>query len=356
MQVPRRFDSLEDYRYGFQGQEKDDEINGEGNSYDFGARIYDPRVGRFSSLDPLQEKFPDFSPYIYASNSPISHIDQDGKYALFIHYMLTRYRLMQAGTSEVVANLIAHYSSTFADNPGSRTGTFGGGMLGRAIVNQNVGMSQENNSIFSYMGGSLNEEQAKGILYKPWIDYTRTKNSQSEDADAQKLHSTRTYSESEDISSEQSVNRSLGNAWTLLFESANLSSIEKMEKNTTAIENLGMALHTFQDVEAHNGVVFRSTWLNGKGYFSTDGNEHDLNNDINPNVAGFLEADFATESAILVHQVLNGSYTGIVDKQRIYTAGMSKDQLSAFNQALKKGGYTLKSAEHTERHLIYKIE
>ncbi len=31
------------YRYGFNGMEKDDEISGSGNSYDFGARTYDPR-------------------------------------------------------------------------------------------------------------------------------------------------------------------------------------------------------------------------------------------------------------------------------------------------------------------------
>jgi len=79
MQVPRRFDSLEDYRYGFQGQEKDDEIKGEGNSYDFGARLYDPRVGRWFAIDPLENEFPYVSPYAYALNNPIYIVDLDGK-------------------------------------------------------------------------------------------------------------------------------------------------------------------------------------------------------------------------------------------------------------------------------------
>lgn len=52
MVMPNRNFSDEGYRYGFQGQEKDDEIKGEGNSYDFGARMYDPRVGRCLSYDP----------------------------------------------------------------------------------------------------------------------------------------------------------------------------------------------------------------------------------------------------------------------------------------------------------------
>ncbi|QYS85979.1 RHS repeat-associated core domain-containing protein [Flavobacterium oreochromis] len=229
------------YRYGFNGKEDDWQIKGEGNSYDFGARFYDSRIGRFLSLDPLQTKFANLSPYIYAANNPVSHIDQDGKYALFIHYMLTRYKLMKSGISEVVANLIAHYSSTYTNNPASRSSTYEGALMGRVIVDKNVKYSQGNNSIFKSIGGALNGDQAKGILYKKWIDYTRTKDSQSEGAEAQKWHSTRTYSESNIISAQVSINRSLNNAWSLLFESASLSSIQHMEANTKAVENLGMA-------------------------------------------------------------------------------------------------------------------
>lgn len=40
--VPNRHGSSGSYRYGFNGKEKDDEIKGEGNSIDFGSRMYDP--------------------------------------------------------------------------------------------------------------------------------------------------------------------------------------------------------------------------------------------------------------------------------------------------------------------------
>lgn len=36
--------------YGFNRRERDDEVKGAANSLDFGARIYDPRVGRWLSL------------------------------------------------------------------------------------------------------------------------------------------------------------------------------------------------------------------------------------------------------------------------------------------------------------------
>jgi RHS repeat-associated protein len=58
MLVPNRNASSAAYRYGFQGQEKYDEIKGEGNSIDFKFRTYDTRLGKFLSLDPLAPHYP----------------------------------------------------------------------------------------------------------------------------------------------------------------------------------------------------------------------------------------------------------------------------------------------------------
>ncbi len=51
--------------------EKDDELKGTGNSYDFGARMLDPRVGRFFRLDPKFNDYTSLSPYVYSANNPI---------------------------------------------------------------------------------------------------------------------------------------------------------------------------------------------------------------------------------------------------------------------------------------------
>jgi len=66
------------YRFGFNGQEKVDEWSGSGNMYDFEARLYDPRICRPPSIDPLTKKYPHLSPYQWANNSPIRNIDLDG--------------------------------------------------------------------------------------------------------------------------------------------------------------------------------------------------------------------------------------------------------------------------------------
>lgn len=66
------------YKFGFNGQEKVNEIAGIGNSLDFGERMYDSRIARFTSRDPLSGKFPYYSPYQFAGNKPIVAIDLDG--------------------------------------------------------------------------------------------------------------------------------------------------------------------------------------------------------------------------------------------------------------------------------------
>ena len=71
--------SLDEYRFGFNGKEKTGEISGEGNSYDFGARMLDPRIGRFLSIDPKHKKYPALSNYSYAVNSPILFFDSQGE-------------------------------------------------------------------------------------------------------------------------------------------------------------------------------------------------------------------------------------------------------------------------------------
>ncbi len=72
------------YRRGFNGMEKDDEVKGYGNSYDYGFRNYDPRVGRFLSIDPLTKSFPWNSPFCFAENDVIRSVDLDGLEKLII--------------------------------------------------------------------------------------------------------------------------------------------------------------------------------------------------------------------------------------------------------------------------------
>ncbi|GAA4843336.1 RHS repeat-associated core domain-containing protein [Algivirga pacifica] len=83
-QIQARSFTTDAYRYGFNGKEKTSEIL-EG-SYDFGARIYDARIGRWWSVDPEKARAPDLTPYRFGFNNPIRYLDPDGKWETDGHY------------------------------------------------------------------------------------------------------------------------------------------------------------------------------------------------------------------------------------------------------------------------------
>jgi RHS repeat-associated protein len=78
MLQPGRSYNAGGYRYGFNGKENDNEVKGEGNQQDYGMRVYDPRLGKFLSVDPITKDYPWYSPYQFAGNTSIQAIDLDG--------------------------------------------------------------------------------------------------------------------------------------------------------------------------------------------------------------------------------------------------------------------------------------
>jgi RHS repeat-associated protein len=79
MMMPgRSYDSEKTYRYGFNGMEQDVEPKGKGNSYTTEFRQYDPRLGRWLTLDPKARSFVDLSPYSAMGSNPIYITDIRG--------------------------------------------------------------------------------------------------------------------------------------------------------------------------------------------------------------------------------------------------------------------------------------
>ncbi|WP_033148718.1 RHS repeat-associated core domain-containing protein [Prevotella sp. P6B1] len=62
--------------YKYNGKELD-KMHGL-NTYDHGARQYDPILLRWDRIDPLAEDYRGISPYVYCGNSPVKYIDPDG--------------------------------------------------------------------------------------------------------------------------------------------------------------------------------------------------------------------------------------------------------------------------------------
>ncbi|MCK5148081.1 RHS repeat-associated core domain-containing protein [bacterium] len=70
-------------KFTFTGKERDDE-GGTGWFY-FGARYYDPAIGRWLTPDPLASKYPGLSPYNYCGNNPLVNIDTDGQDYFYLY-------------------------------------------------------------------------------------------------------------------------------------------------------------------------------------------------------------------------------------------------------------------------------
>jgi RHS repeat-associated protein len=104
MQMPGRKYSQpnSNYRYGFNGKENDNEVKGEGNQQDYGMRIYDTRLGRFLSVDPLTEDYPFYTPYQFAGNTPVQAIDLDGGEPDQVTEKVVKKTVLRAITKETV--------------------------------------------------------------------------------------------------------------------------------------------------------------------------------------------------------------------------------------------------------------
>lgn len=61
-------------KYQYNGKEKQDQEK----MYDYGARFYDPVIGRWNVVDPMAEKYYSYAPYAYVVNNPLALIDPNG--------------------------------------------------------------------------------------------------------------------------------------------------------------------------------------------------------------------------------------------------------------------------------------
>lgn len=116
-------------RYGFNGKERDTEGPVQ---YDYGFRIYDPRIVRFLSVDPLTKDFAMLTPYQYASNSPIANIDLDGLEAVYV-FGTAEYFLGVFGHEVTLGLAIDRHGLAIGGSYGGKfgigaSGTVGGGL------------------------------------------------------------------------------------------------------------------------------------------------------------------------------------------------------------------------------------
>lgn len=170
--------SIENYRYGFEGQEKDDEIKGDGNSLNFAYRVHDPRLGRFLSVDPLTASYPHNSPYAFAENRVIDGFELEGlewaptkdKEGNVTDYTWKGYNADGTAPEGTVAGgtvTNGKYQMTFSSNAERRTGLMSATYIGKGYeMPGKSGSASEYNFKFGLAGNSAayNVSDAQGSL------------------------------------------------------------------------------------------------------------------------------------------------------------------------------------------------
>ena len=298
-------------RYLFNGMEADNEVKGDGNSYDFGARMYDPRLGRWLAVDPKAGRGAQYSPYHYSFNSPIVFTDPNGEWAIFLHYRFSKNALGKVGISLENSRKIAHYSSVYADHP---MGT----EHESSVLKVNQVLSR-----LEMMGG---KDRAL-LLPQAGIDYSSTKESQSsENPDVQKWHGTRTAAQAAGgITPDMAMDAGRSFGWGKVFEAANTGGLGEETMAT-----LGQGMHALQDVERHKGAVYSE---------NKEENEHSL-------VGDWLGARGSSRrisnSAAAVFSIMSGN-GDIGRRGKISTTGMSDDQRNQLTATLQNSGYSVKN-------------
>lgn len=105
--MPGRQFNNGNYRYGFNGKENDNEVKGNGGQQDYGFRIYDNRLGKFLSVDPLTKSYPELTPYQFAGNTPIQAIDLDGLEPAYAIYSSGSFipKMQVQGSSTIISKI-----------------------------------------------------------------------------------------------------------------------------------------------------------------------------------------------------------------------------------------------------------
>jgi len=150
---------IDAHRYGYNGKENDNEVKGEGNQQDYGFRIYDPRVARFLSVDPLAPDYPWYTPYQFAGNTPIQAIDLDGLEPFFV-----------AGTTQTQQDA---QDSRIKESVKNVVSTLGLNDLNVTPLNTGFSWSNEDRSGTMKHGGNtlLNGEKARAEAAQLLADY-----------------------------------------------------------------------------------------------------------------------------------------------------------------------------------------
>ena len=84
---------------------------------DYGARFYNPALARWTTLDPLAEKYYSISPYAFCNNNPVNLVDPDGRsWGKAVKVVKKIHKTVKTGNKVSVKNILKSEALDIADN------------------------------------------------------------------------------------------------------------------------------------------------------------------------------------------------------------------------------------------------
>jgi len=145
------------------------------NQYDYSARYYDPALCRFTTVDPMAEKYYGVSPYVYCLNNPVRYVDTNGKditiyyitgydqwgQATFNHWTFNGANQSKAPSNSFVQDFITAYNYNVKN--GDRLGNGGGENIKTFANSRNMTASLIDAT--GFMGADNKRDPSSGFIF-----------------------------------------------------------------------------------------------------------------------------------------------------------------------------------------------
>ena len=290
-------------RFKYNG--KEEQVTGNWEWLDYGARMYDSGLGRWFSVDPMTEAYYSQTSYNYALNNPVVVFDVNGKWSVSNHHKMTMKALSTFGIGGQQAYMIAYYSSVYADNPGNRV------LWLNNIAHGSYPLVYRNDVDHS---GTRNSQDIEWDINTPGMN-NNIRHSMRSNASASAFERGVSWG----ISRQDAQLRGMKYGWDNIFASALTGHLKDFDVNDIGLQMFGVGLHALQDGYGHAGVSMK---------------DHSLYKDVYGDMNASLKI---TNSVIVVHKLLSGDYT-YLDQEGAFSLdlrGMSSAQKGqVFNKIL----------------------